>query len=96
MQLCDGANAEERKRWFLRPAQEFHYLNQSSCYKLNRVDNADEFQVSHLQSIRWVKKAQNKVAPLRRCMLMNNICCYSVSHIFKDSCLRCLLVAENT
>lgn len=64
MQLCDGANAEERKRWFLRPAQEFHYLNQSSCYKLNRVDNADEFQVSHPQSIRWVKKAQKRSSSL--------------------------------
>jgi hypothetical protein len=44
-QLCEGADPEERKRWFLKPASEFHYLNQSSCYQLKRVDNAEEFQV---------------------------------------------------
>lgn len=45
MQLCDGASPEERKQWMLKPAPEFHYLNQSSCYKLDRVDNVQEFKV---------------------------------------------------
>jgi hypothetical protein len=45
LQLCEGATPEERKRWFLKPASEFHYLNQSTCYQLPRVDNAEEFQV---------------------------------------------------
>lgn len=44
-QLCDGASAAEKAAWHLKPAQEFHYLNQSSCYNLARVDNAEEYQV---------------------------------------------------
>lgn len=48
IQLCDGTSPEERQKWSLKPAKEFHYLNQSSCYELKRVDNAKEFQVSML------------------------------------------------
>ncbi|MEW5300071.1 MAG: hypothetical protein WDW36_003028 [Sanguina aurantia] len=45
-QLCDGASAAEKAAWHLRPAQEFHYLNQSSCFTLPRVDNAEEYQLT--------------------------------------------------
>lgn len=45
VQLCDGASSAERQRWFLKPPQEFHYLNQSTCYNLPRVSNADEYRV---------------------------------------------------
>ncbi|GAB4821968.1 hypothetical protein N2152v2_009014 [Parachlorella kessleri] len=43
-QLCDGASEAERKLYFLRPAQEFHYLNQSTCYALSGVSNAEEYK----------------------------------------------------
>ncbi|KAK9844720.1 hypothetical protein WJX74_005896 [Apatococcus lobatus] len=43
-QLCYGASEEERERWSLKNAQDFHYLNQSSCYDLPRVSNAKEYQ----------------------------------------------------
>lgn len=46
LQLCDGASPEERERWFLRPAQEFHYLNQSTCYDIPGDSNAEEYKVS--------------------------------------------------
>lgn len=42
-QLCDGASPEEKKKWFLKPATEFHYLNQSNCYVIPGVDNAREY-----------------------------------------------------
>jgi hypothetical protein len=45
MQLCDGASPEERQRWFLRPAQEFSYLNQSTCYDIPGDSNAEEYKV---------------------------------------------------
>jgi len=45
LQLCDGASPEERQRWFLRPAQEFHYLNQSTCYDIPGDSNAEEYKV---------------------------------------------------
>jgi len=43
--LCDGASAAEKERWSLKPPQEFHYLNQSTCYNLPRVSNAEEYRV---------------------------------------------------
>lgn len=46
LQLCDGASSAEKERWQLKPPQEFHYLNQSTCYDLPRVSNADEYRVS--------------------------------------------------
>ena len=45
LQLCDGASSAEKERWCLKPPQEFHYLNQSTCYNLPRVSNADEYRV---------------------------------------------------
>lgn len=48
LQLCDGASPEEQQRWFLRPAQEFHYLNQSTCYDIPGDSNAEEYKVSTL------------------------------------------------
>ena len=45
-QLCDGASPKEQKEFFLRPAKEFRYLNQSTCYVLNGVDNARDYQAS--------------------------------------------------
>ena len=46
LQLCDGASPAEQQAWHLLPAKEFHYLNQSSCYNLPRVSNAEEYTVS--------------------------------------------------
>lgn len=46
LQLCDGASSEERARWFLKPAQEFRYLNQSTCFDIPGDSNAEEYQVS--------------------------------------------------
>eukprot|EP00898_Chlorokybus_atmophyticus_P006930 jgi/Chlat1/7238/Chrsp58S09133 len=43
-QLCAGASAEERERYVLAPAEKFHYLNQSTCYELQGVSNAEEFE----------------------------------------------------
>jgi len=45
-QLCDGASAKEKEEFYLRPAKEFRYLSQSTCYELNGVDNARDYQVS--------------------------------------------------
>lgn len=45
MQLCDGATEEERKLYHLCPAKEFHYLNQSGCFELKGVSNAEEYKV---------------------------------------------------
>lgn len=46
-QLCDGANEEERKEFCLKPANEFRYLNQSTCYELHGVDNAKDYRVRY-------------------------------------------------
>jgi len=46
-QLCDGASDEERKMLHLRPANEFRYLNLSTCYELKGVSNAEEYAVSY-------------------------------------------------
>lgn len=45
-QLCDGASTEERAALQLRPANEFRYLNRSSCFELRGVSNAEEYAVS--------------------------------------------------
>eukprot|EP00983_Pelagomonas_calceolata_P108781 1159492-Pelagomonas_calceolata.AAC.5 len=45
-QLCDGASPEERQRWRLTKASDYHYLSQSSCYELSGVDNAEEYKAS--------------------------------------------------
>jgi hypothetical protein len=39
-QLCYGATEEQKQRFRLRPAQEFHYLKQSTCYELPGVSGA--------------------------------------------------------
>jgi myosin heavy subunit len=44
-QLCDGASAEERARWLIRPAREFAYLNQSTCFDIPGESNAEEYKV---------------------------------------------------
>jgi len=43
-QLCDGASTALREELFLKPAREFKYLNQSSCFELKGVDNVKEFK----------------------------------------------------
>ena len=43
--MCDGASPEERQRWKLLPAKEYHYLNQSTCFELTGVSNTKEFRV---------------------------------------------------
>lgn len=45
-QLCEGASDEERARWKLLPAKEYHYLNQSTCFELAGVNNAKEFRAT--------------------------------------------------
>lgn len=44
-QLCDGASEEEKAALHLRPANEFRYLNRSSCFELKGVSNAEEYKV---------------------------------------------------
>eukprot|EP00197_Chlamydomonas_leiostraca_P009765 CAMPEP_0202867474 /NCGR_PEP_ID=MMETSP1391-20130828/9454_1 /ASSEMBLY_ACC=CAM_ASM_000867 /TAXON_ID=1034604 /ORGANISM="Chlamydomonas leiostraca, Strain SAG 11-49" /LENGTH=1634 /DNA_ID=CAMNT_0049547521 /DNA_START=190 /DNA_END=5094 /DNA_ORIENTATION=- len=43
-QLCDGASAEERAALKLTQAADYHYLNQSTCYDLPGVNNAEEYK----------------------------------------------------
>eukprot|EP00803_Ostreobium_quekettii_P000595 evm.model.scf_649.4 EVM.evm.TU.scf_649.4 scf_649:26519-48447(+) len=43
-QLCDGASDEEKEAFFLKPASEFAYLSQSTCFNLKGVDNAREYK----------------------------------------------------
>ena len=43
-QLCDGASEGERGAWRLKRAQEFRYLNSSTCYELAGVSNAEEYR----------------------------------------------------
>ena len=91
MQLCDGASAEERKKWFLRPAQEFHYLNQSSCYNLNRVDNADEFQVfldPHLPNICYPPTARKHLhGAVKSGGALSTAADYETSWLHLESCM---------
>mmetsp|Transcript_16713 Transcript_16713/g.28212 ORF Transcript_16713/g.28212 Transcript_16713/m.28212 type:complete len:1568 (-) Transcript_16713:109-4812(-) len=42
-QLCAGASPEMVEHLHIKPASEFNYLNQSNCYDLDGVDNAEEF-----------------------------------------------------
>lgn len=49
LQICDGATSAERTAWQLKPAKEFKLLNQSNCYTLPRVDNAEEYMVRGCQ-----------------------------------------------
>mmetsp|Transcript_6824 Transcript_6824/g.22658 ORF Transcript_6824/g.22658 Transcript_6824/m.22658 type:complete len:1580 (+) Transcript_6824:86-4825(+) len=42
-QLCDGASPEEVEMLRLKPAKEFRYLNQSQCFDLAGVSNAEEY-----------------------------------------------------
>jgi myosin heavy subunit len=37
LQLCAGADADERERWRLRSPDHFHFVNQSGCYDLKEV-----------------------------------------------------------
>eukprot|EP00899_Mesostigma_viride_P015795 jgi/Mesvir1/24216/Mv10927-RA.2 len=43
-QLCDGADAEERDAYKLDKPSTFRYLNQSTCYNLDGVNNAEEYR----------------------------------------------------
>jgi hypothetical protein len=45
-QLCEGASPAERQKWFLGKASDYRYLNQSTCFQLTGVDNAEEYKVS--------------------------------------------------
>ncbi|GLC68235.1 hypothetical protein PLESTF_000665000 [Pleodorina starrii] len=43
-QLCDGASPEQRAQLRLKSAQEYRYLNQSTCFQLPGTDNAEDFK----------------------------------------------------
>lgn len=45
-QLCDGASEEEVAAWRLRPAREFSYLNQSTCFELEGVSDSEEYHAT--------------------------------------------------
>lgn len=45
-QLCDGASDSERVKWHLKAANEYRYLNQSTCYNLPNVNNAEEYKAT--------------------------------------------------
>mmetsp|Transcript_12262 Transcript_12262/g.18578 ORF Transcript_12262/g.18578 Transcript_12262/m.18578 type:complete len:1713 (+) Transcript_12262:153-5291(+) len=42
-QMLAGATASERKKWHLKEVQQYHYLNQSSHYKIAEVDDKKEY-----------------------------------------------------
>ncbi|KAM7261796.1 hypothetical protein ACFE04_020873 [Oxalis oulophora] len=44
-QLCAGAPAALREKLNLRSVAEYKYLRQSSCYTINGVDDAEQFQI---------------------------------------------------
>lgn len=44
LQLCDGASEAERAALRLKPAKAFRYLNQSNCFDLRGVSNAEEYR----------------------------------------------------
>jgi myosin-5 len=44
LQLCEGASEQERSELRLRPAKQFRYLNQSACFDLRGVSNAEEYR----------------------------------------------------
>eukprot|EP00002_Diphylleia_rotans_P023810 TRINITY_DN4689_c0_g1_i1.p1 TRINITY_DN4689_c0_g1~~TRINITY_DN4689_c0_g1_i1.p1 ORF type:complete len:1837 (+),score=393.89 TRINITY_DN4689_c0_g1_i1:87-5597(+) len=42
-QLTSGASPEEKAKYHILPADEYRYLNQSGCYKVDKVNDSDEF-----------------------------------------------------
>lgn len=42
-QLCTGASSETRKKYSIGKAEQFSYLNQSSCLSIDGVNDASEF-----------------------------------------------------
>jgi myosin heavy subunit len=50
--LLAGASEAERNEWQLYPPEQFHYLNQSGCYYVDDVDDAQEFAVRLLRAER--------------------------------------------
>jgi hypothetical protein len=65
-QICDGASKEQAARWYLQAATQFRYLNQSTCYELPGVNNAEEFQVRY----RWRSSSSSSSS-----MLQLDACC---------------------
>lgn len=43
-QLIAGADGPMKQRLYLRTPQEYHYLNQSECYRIQGVDDQQEFK----------------------------------------------------
>jgi myosin-1 len=43
-QLLSGSDAAMKARLHLRSPSDYHYLNQSECYKIGGVDDSDEFK----------------------------------------------------
>jgi hypothetical protein len=41
--LLSGASDEEKAQWYLDDPEDYHYLNETGCYELEDVDEADEF-----------------------------------------------------
>ncbi|CAM6041637.1 unnamed protein product [Sphagnum compactum] len=44
-QLCAGADPGLQECVKLRPAQEYHYLNQSDCLSIDNIDDAEQFHI---------------------------------------------------
>ena len=56
-QLCDGASEDERKELRLKTPADYHYTNQSSCYTLKGMDNAEEYAATrHAMDVVGISK----------------------------------------
>eukprot|EP00013_Stygamoeba_regulata_P023768 CAMPEP_0177647334 /NCGR_PEP_ID=MMETSP0447-20121125/10243_1 /TAXON_ID=0 /ORGANISM="Stygamoeba regulata, Strain BSH-02190019" /LENGTH=1221 /DNA_ID=CAMNT_0019149909 /DNA_START=85 /DNA_END=3750 /DNA_ORIENTATION=- len=42
-QMCRGASAAEKSRWFLEDLETYHYLRQSGCTSIDGVDDAKDY-----------------------------------------------------
>lgn len=42
-QMCAGGSEEEKSRWELTDPRQYHFVNQSNCYKLREIDDNEEY-----------------------------------------------------
>lgn len=60
-QLCAGAEESDREAWRLKDASAYHYTNQSSCFELDGVDNAEEYRrTMHAMDVIGISRDEQK------------------------------------
>ncbi|KAJ0444734.1 putative myosin ATPase [Helianthus annuus] len=75
-QLCAGAPPSLREKLNLKSAREYKYLQQSTCYSINGVDDAEEFRVvvEALDAVHVSKENQeNAFAMLAAVLWLGNV-----------------------